>query len=220
MRIFGVGELARVMYSYLVLDYKVGRLLSVPDRATVHKEFLVENVWWAPELQVEPFEEATGRPNLIYIPVGYGDMNRHRERVFKEAHEKKLRIMRHVHFKAEIAHDATTSIGCWIQEHCNVQSGALLRQGVTMWASSHVGHGSEIGEFCWITTHATICGNTKLGKNCFVGANAVVGPNLNIAPFTLIGSGAIVTKDTQEGDVFVAGQNNRIDKKSWEITLK
>lgn len=109
--------------------------------------------------------------------------------------------------------------GCWIQEHCNVQSGAKLGNGVVCWASSHVGHGSEIGNYVWVTTHATICGQCKIGDNVFIGANSVIHPGINIGERCIIGSGAIITKDLPPDTVTLDGRNNLSHKKSYEIEL-
>lgn len=206
--IFGKGELARVG-SYYIKD----RLPEMELLPVVDKEFSGRE--WSPDL---PRHD-------IYLPIGYKAWNNLgpnslRASKFAEANIWGFPIAEIVSHKAEIASDAIVGSGCWIQEHCNVQTGAELGHCVVLWAGAHVGHGSKIGSFCWVTTNATICGQVTLGHSCFVGANAVIAPGVTLGDSTLVAAGAVVTKDSEPGDVFLLGQNNKSEKKSWEIKLR
>jgi acetyltransferase-like isoleucine patch superfamily enzyme len=218
--VFGAGELSRVMVDYLS-NYPP--LRGIPHGLTVDREFLQKGCsWYSGAIYGFGAELKNRIENKyrtgMYLPIGYQNMNQNRKKVFNKCLEFKIDPLSFIHSKAEIL--GTVGMGCWIQEHVNIQSGVELGHGVVCWAGAHVGHGSKIGSFSWVTTNSTICGQVKLGKNCFIGANAVIAPGVTLANRTLVAAGAVVSKDSEEGDVFLFGNNNKhTTKKSWEIDL-
>ena len=218
--IFSTRELSRVAEFYLKKFYseKQNELNEYLIIKTVDSSYIKSD-----ESDIIPFEKLQVRDSVkanIFIPIGYKNCNKIREEKTKQAKEKGLFIMSLHDSKANIHSDTKVGEGCWIQEGCNVQTGSTIGNGTIMWASSHVGHGSNIGDFCWVTTHATICGEVNIDNNTFIGANAVITPGVYIGKRCIIGSGAIITKDLPDDSVAIEGRNNIIAKKSYEIDMR
>lgn len=234
--VFGTGELARVAEHYirnrsqLFSSYIYSRDID-NGIVDIYDAMQIEDleIWRTVDSQYIKMDDHTTLPfnglevdkkSVLFMPIGYKNCNKTREEKTNQAKEKGFNIMSFIDSKANIHSDTKIEEGCWIQEGCNVQTGSTIGNGTIMWASSHVGHGSSVGDFCWITTHATICGEVNIDNNTFIGANAVITPGVYIGKRCIIGSGAIITKDLPDDSVALEGRNNIIAKKSYEIEMR
>lgn len=160
----------------------------------------------------------------IFLPIGYKAhenlLNGFREKIFKQCQEWGLDVLGYQH-PAAIVQTENIGIGNLIFELTNIQSGCTVRDNNIFWGGGvHVGHKSYIGSHNWIATGTVISGGCIIGNNNFFGVNASVGNNVNIGTNCLIGMGAVISKDVPDNSVAIAGLNNIIDKKSWEISFK
>lgn len=240
--LWGVGEIARTAFSYYKnvdnshKDRKI-RLLIDKEYAPTERPLWLRDMSIDIRPDIHFYDTLLNKVGLLaktdyFFPsVSYANMGKVRRQVYENLTEliKKSgywadvesRILTYIHPRTSVFKDTKIGPGSWIQENCNIQSGAELGKSVVVWAGGHIGHNSKIGDFSWITTGAVICSTVEIGNNCFIGANAVICPEVKLAPYTLIAAGAVVTKNTEEGDVYGFGQNNKIiGKKSWEINLK
>lgn len=156
----------------------------------------------------------------IYVPVGYKNMNKDREGIYKKLKEYGWRVKSFTHHSSALYHATDYGGGNIILDNCRIQTGAKMGTGNFFYSNSHLGHHSTVGDFNYFTTSSVVCGGVTIGNNCFIGASAVLCPDVVLEDEVIVGAGAVVSKNLKKGSVAIAGLNNIIDKKSWEINLK
>jgi UDP-3-O-[3-hydroxymyristoyl] glucosamine N-acyltransferase len=108
---------------------------------------------------------------------------------------------------------------CFILEDNTIQPFVTIGNDVTLWSGNHIGHDSVIEDHCFVSSHVVISGHVRVGAYCFLGVNATLRNSITLAPRTLVGAGALLMKDTQEGDVYVAGRTARFPRTSDQVDL-
>jgi acetyltransferase-like isoleucine patch superfamily enzyme len=214
--IFGVGELAKIMYRY------VGNV----DYFVADKEFIPESHRFQ-DIEVIEFGEGSRFKNFqgreddrLFIPVSYSHVNKDREKIFVRAKIYGYRIESYIHQSAHVHPSAKIGLGTWIHPLVSIDPDVVIGKGCVFWSgAAHAGHSSVYEDFVWQTSGSIVCGQCSIGSRTFIGANAVVHPGLSIGTDCIIGSGAIITRDLPAFSVALEGRNNIISKKSWEISL-
>ena len=212
--VFGVGQIAEVVYFYLKNDseYEITAF-------TVDSEYINESTFLG--LPVIPFSEVnnifSSEEYKMFIPVSYKSMNRAREEKYLEAKEKGYSFISYISSKA-VYYGTTVGENCFILENNVIQPFSKIGNNVIMWSGNHLGHHSIIGDNCFITSHTVISGNVRIGNNSFLGVNATIRDNLTIGRYNLIGAGAVILKDTTDYDVYSAKNGTvKLAKRSTDI---
>ena len=225
--IYGTNDTSRVLYYNLGLN-KHGSRRTMRDAGfedgfmglTVEHKYIPEDKpeWLMDDEEVLSFNKKVLNPHSlvrgIYLPI---TSNRLRERIYNDAGgEMLLDPLTFVDSRAYVDTDDINR-GTIILEGSTVQSGVKIGKACILWSSVHIGHGSTLKDFIWVTTHSTICGNVTLNNRVYVGANCVVEQNTVLAEDTVLLAGAIVSVNSEPGDVFGYGRNNKLSKKSHEM---
>lgn len=146
-------------------------------------------------LPVRPFEEVSGEN--IYVAVVYGDMNRLREKKYKESVAKNCIP---VGFDKDFLHRENPDVGehTFIFEDNTIQPFTSIGNNCVLWSGNHTGHHSRIGNNVFISSHCVISGNCEVGDNTFIGVNSTVADGVKIGKFCWISPGSVVTRDVPD----------------------
>ncbi|WP_452225902.1 acetyltransferase [Lacinutrix cladophorae] len=107
--------------------------------------------------------------------------------------------------KAEIGHYGNT-----IHEGCNIMTGVIITNDVTIGKGSlinlscTIGHDCVLGDFVELSPDVNVSGNCTIGNYTTIGTNAVILPNIHIGQNVIVAAGAVVTKDVPD-NCMVAG---------------
>ncbi len=155
---------------------------------------------------------------LMFITIGYTDMNSAREEKYNQAKKLGYQLANYISSKATVL---TDDIGDnnFILEDNTIQPFVKIGNNNVIWSGNHIGHHGTIGNHCFITSQVTISGRVEVSDNCFLGVNSTFRDHIKIAYKTLVGAHAWISKDTQEYDVFVPQSTKLFPKKSHELKI-
>jgi sugar O-acyltransferase (sialic acid O-acetyltransferase NeuD family) len=212
--IVGIGEFGEIAYEYFsdFSNYEVVAFSA--EKAFIDKQRLFG-------LPIVPFEEMDNiyppEEYKIFIAVTYTQLNRVRERLFKQAKSKGYKFATFIHPMAFLGRDVKIGENCFIFEFNNIQRKAEIGNNVIIWAKNHIGHRSIIKDNCYLASGIIISGYCEIGENCFLGVNCSLNDKIKIARDTIIGNGAVVIEDVDKpGGVYVGNPARRLTKTSYE----
>lgn len=118
-----------------------------------------------------------------------------------------------ISLKADIGHYNTI-----ISEGCNITSGVVITNDVSLGIgclvnlNASIGHDCIIGNFVEICPSVNISGSCAIGDGTFIGTGAIILPKVSIGKGVIIAAGAVVISDVPDF-VMVAGIPASIKKK-------
>ena len=198
--IFGTGEISQIAHHYLQEDerYEVFGF-------TMDNEFIEEKKF--KNLSIIPFHliEQKFPPDKfkLFIPIGYSQVNKLREKKFIEAKDKGYDFISYIHPKASISSNANIGKNCFIFEDNTIQPYVTIEDNCILWSGNHIGHHSTIKANCFITSHVVISGGCEIGENTFIGVNATLRNHIKIGKSNVIGASALILNDTEDNKVFM-----------------
>ena len=193
--IFGNRVYAEIVWDYFSRDsdYEVVGF-------TVDADYISETTFCG--LPVVPFEEVEKyfppEENHMHIAIVYGDLNRLREKKYREAKEKNYRLANYVSSHAFHWPNVTMGDNCFIFEHNTVQPSVTLGNGVILWSGNHIAHHTTVGDFSFITSHVVLAGFCEVGTNCFLGGNVCMRDQIKIGNYCWVGHGAVLNNDVPD----------------------
>ncbi len=206
--IFGTGDIAQLAHYYFTRDSK-----HRVSAFTVDKEFLEKEKYCG--LPVIPFEElereAPPQKYMMFIGVGYAEVNKVRARKYFGAKKKGYKFASYVSSKATLFDNVQLGDNCFVLEDNTIQPFADIGNNVTLWSGNHIGHHSRVGDHCFISSHVVISGGVNVEPYCFIGVNATVRDHIRIARECIIGAGSVILKDTVEKGVY-KGSSTRLSR--------
>lgn len=104
--------------------------------------------------------------------------------------------------------DVVVGTGCYIQDGCLIQAGAVIGDNVAFQAGVMICHESTLGVSCFAGPGAVVAGEVSMGDGVFVGVNATILPRIAIGAWATIGAGSVVLADVDAG-ITVAGNPAR-----------
>jgi sugar O-acyltransferase (sialic acid O-acetyltransferase NeuD family) len=153
----------------------------------------------------------------VFVAIGYGKMNRVRQKVYEEMKELGYRCATFIHPSVRIWSSTTIGENVFIFEDNTIQPFTKIGKNTVLWSGNHVGHHSSIGDNCFISSHVVISGSCSVGNNVFIGVNSTIHDNIIIADECLIGSGTLITKSTAPKEVYVIKGTKAFPKNSDQI---
>jgi sugar O-acyltransferase (sialic acid O-acetyltransferase NeuD family) len=212
--IFGVSQLADLAHFYFRHDTDREVVAFTVDANYIESE---EH----DDLPVAPFEEIAERfpPERfdLFLPISFKKMNGVRQARFETAKAQGYTCASYVSSKATTWPDLTIGENCFIFEDNTIQPFVTIGDNCVLWSGNHIGHHTRIGDHVFITSQVVVSGACEIGDNCFLGVNATIRDETCLAPSTLVGMGAAITKDTAEGEVWLAPRSVRARVSSHRI---
>lgn len=153
----------------------------------------------------------------IFVAIGYGQMNKTRQRVYEEMKERGYSCATFVHPGVKIWDSTTVGDNVFIFEDNTIQPFTKIGSDTVLWSGNHIGHHSIISEHCFISSHVVISGSCTIGSNVFIGVNSTLHDSLTIGDECLIGAGAIISKNTTSKGVYVTQATKVFPKASDQI---
>ncbi|RVU89926.1 acetyltransferase [Flavobacterium columnare] len=102
------------------------------------------------------------------------------------------------------------NFGNTIEEGCNIMSGTVITNDVTIKKGGLINLNCTIGHDCIIQEYVEICpgvnisGNCNIGSYTFIGTNSTILPKITIGKNVIVAAGSVVTKDIPD-NCMVAG---------------
>lgn len=214
--IFGVLDTAELAHFYLTHDseYSVAAF-------TVHGQYLEKPEFKG--LPVVAFEEV----EKLYPPDDYKffapmtgrNMNKNREKVFKEAKLKGYELISYISSKATVFPEAQIGENCFILEDNTIQPFTTLGDNIVLWSGNHIGHHGRIDDHVFFTSQVVLSGHCHVKSHCFFGVNATIRDYATIEQGTLLAMGAsLVKQQTEEWSVYVGNPAKKLaEKKSYDV---
>ncbi len=153
----------------------------------------------------------------VFVAIGYGQMNKMRQRVYTEMKERGYRCATFVHPNVRIWSSTTVGDNVFIFEDNTIQPFTKIGNDTVLWSGNHFGHHGTIGNHCFITSHVVICGYCVIEDNVFIGVNATLRDGVKVAKETLIGAGTIILKDTKPKEVYAPERTKPFPKNTDQI---
>lgn len=212
--IVGTGLFAEVACAYFeeytnyeVVAFACHESFKTSDEIFGHRLLAIENL----------ARECSPADADVFVAIGYGQMNKMRQRVYKEMKERGYRCATFVHPGVKIWDSTTVGDNVFIFEDNTVQPFTRIGSNTVLWSGNHIGHHSSIGDHCFISSHVMVAGSCKLGDNVFIGVNATLHDSLEIGDECLIGAGAIISKKTAPKSVYITPATKVYSKTSDQV---
>ena len=212
--VYGNGAMARVFYSYARHSMQIAGF-TVDDDYCKSEEFC--------GLPLSPFSRVEERfsPDryLMMIAVGYVEMNRLRERKYREGLAKGYGFSRFVHPSVTM-HDGVEIEGnCIVLDYVSIHPGCRIGQGTFISSNVNIGHDCDIGEYNWINSGVAFGGGCKIGTGCFFGVNSSTAQNVHLGKKNFIAANTVINRNTGDDEVYLSPSAEKFRLKS-EAFLK
>lgn len=191
--IFGLSDFARLASFYFERDNSFEVVAFTADGAYVNqREFLGK-----PVVAFEHIEELHP-PNEVslFVAIGFKRVNQARAQVYESCRAKGYKLVSYIDSTAINQGDTPLGDNCFILEKVIIQPFASIGNDVVIWAGSHIGHDSTIGDHVFIAPEVAISGNVTVEPYCFIGINATLRDGIRVGRSCIIGAGAVVLQDT------------------------
>ena len=225
--IYGCGSIAKSLFRYLQRTYTI-ECFTV-DRVYLEQlegdDFLYseeQQQWqfektalaWHKNIPIFPFESISSEfppsKSRLIVTVGYVQMNHIREQRIELAKEMGYELINYVHPSVVLDESIKLGENIIILEYATIHPYSSVGTGCFISSNVNVGDRCEIGGNCWINAGVGIAGGTKVGDNCFFGVNATLGNNICIGSSVFIGANTFVGHDTNDGEVYISPQAEKI----------
>ena len=204
--IFGVGNFAKLVFSYLKNSQHQVVGFTVNKHMLNKTEFL--------NLPVVPFENI----NKIYPPenfslfiaMGHTNMNKNRAKIFNEAKKLGYELVSYVHPTSTIGEDVKMGENCLILENNVIQPFVSIGNDVIIWSNNVISHDTIIKDHCFIIHQIVISGHVTIEPYCIIAANSTIRNRITIAKECVIGMGTVIMKNTKEKGVYAVDSSQRL----------
>lgn len=212
--IFGVGDYARILATYLDQD-SPHEVVAF----TVHERYLDSpHLLDRPVIAFETLAERFGPADVqMMVAIGFSGVNRRRSEMVEECRGMGYTLASYVCSKAITWDGLAPGDNTVIFEANVIQPFVSIGSNVILWSGNHIGHDTVIEDDVFIASHVVVSGNCRIGRRSFVGVNATFRDGITVAPDCIIGAGAVIMKDTQPGEVYAVRGTEPRARKSWEL---
>ncbi len=197
--IIGDGEFARVAYEYFThaSPYEVNGF-CVERR--FHKNAALLNL---PVGEVEEIETAYPATDYtLFVAITYTNLNRTRERIFKQLKAKGYQFVTYVHPAAAVADSARIGENSFIYDGCSIQPFAQIADNVICGSGTLIAHRACIAANAYLASGSVIGGFSQVGNNSFLGLNCTIADKLHVCAEAFISAGAVLLNDAKQPHVY------------------
>lgn len=201
--IIGDSAIAQVAYEYFTVDSPYEVVAFAVERAYLKRDRLFDVPVVALEDLPKLYPPAQHR---AFVAVGYGLMNRLRERLFREAKAKGYVLASFISPRAFVWRNVSIGENAFIFENNVVQPFVTIGDNVTLWSGNHIGHHVRVGHHVFISSHVVLSGHVEVGDYSFLGVNATVAHGVKIGANVVLGAAATILRNTEARRFYVAGE--------------
>lgn len=199
--IFGISDLAELLFSYLREDSRYDVLGFVVDQEYLcRREFCDRPVYSFFEVENKYIEKKDEIG--FFVCVGYKKMNLIRYDIINRIKAIGFDILTYIHPSALIY---SSDIGKGNLIFPNVMIDKLVSVGNynILYSGASIAHHTIVGDYNFFAVKCCVCGHIRIGNNCFIGANSTIKNGICIKDFTLVGGSCFVKNDTEPYCVYV-----------------
>lgn len=154
---------------------------------------------------------------VVIMAMGYNDINRSRESMFRRLKQMGYSIETYVHPDARIYTGLSLGEGCVVLPSAVIEPGVQLGANSVVWSNATLAHHCSVAENCWIASGAVVSGQARIQRNTFLGVNATVVNDVEIGEYNIVGGGALITRSTRASSVHLArsGEEHRFSSQDY-----
>lgn len=197
--IFGLGAFAKLAALYFEDDSSYDVVAFTAD-----EEYIKTSQWLERPVvgfeQLETLYPAT--EFCLFIAIGFKGVNKARAQVYNACKSKGYELASYVNSTAVCSGNTKMGDNCFILEKTIIQPFVNIGNDVVIWAGSHIGHDSTIGDHTFIAPCVAISGNVRVEPYCFIGINATIRDGVTLGRGCVIGAGATVLRDADAESVY------------------
>lgn len=197
--IFGNGQYAKNIYLFIKKDDRYNVKAFVVDKKFINEEKLYG-------VQVIPYEHIEQQFNKnsisILIAIGYTNLNKNREKVYKKLKKENYKIETYIHPDAKVFSN-NIGEGCVFIAGAVIETNTNIGKCVVAWSNTVIAHDSIVEDFCWIASGTVISADCYIGKSTFIGVNATISNFVKMGESNFIGAAAIIHKNTNDNEVYI-----------------
>lgn len=197
--IFGITDLAEILYSYLFHSENYEVIAFCVDKEYLPKAKKFHN------LPIYSYDQVKKifSPNEygIFICIGYKSMNKYREFCFKKVEKDGFEICSFVHPSALVL-ARSKGYGNIIFPNVVIDQLSEIGIGNVFYPCSVLSHHSTVGNFNYFSVKSCICGHVSITNNCFFGANCTIKNGVKVSSYTFVGASTYINKDTSDNSFY------------------
>jgi sugar O-acyltransferase (sialic acid O-acetyltransferase NeuD family) len=213
--IFGINDLAELALFYFQHDSD-----HIVVAFSVNDQYMPESGEFQ-KLPVVPFENIqkvySPEDYVFFAPLTHKNMNRDRERIYKDIKEKGYKLINYISSKATVFENLLIGENCFILEDNTIQPFVEIGNDVVLWSGNHIGHHSIIKDHVFLTSQVVISGNCIIEPNCFIGVNSALKEKIVLGEGTFIAMSTSITNNTEPFSVYTGNPAKKMDMSSLRI---
>ena len=214
--IFGLSNLAILLAKNLI-DFE-----QSPDAFVVDDQYLTLDKKKM-GIPILPFsnllEFYPPTDTVIYVCVGYGNMNEKRKKISTRIKELGYEIGSFIHPSAVISKDVQLK-NVLVFQNVSIDAFCTIGEGCIFYPGANISHHSTIGNYNFFAPSSCLCGYVTIQDQCFIGANSCIKNGCCVGERSLIGATAYVSMDVEAESVVVPPRSSLLDKKSSQLISK
>ena len=212
--VVGTGAFGEVVQAYFT-EYEVRDVLAFSASGDRISE---EQVQSRPVIPLENLERTLPPSDIdVFVAIGYSDMNRNRERIFRNLVSQGYDFATFVHPNVKIWSSSAIGRNCFIFEDNTIQPFTEIGDDTVLWSGNHIGHHSSIGDHAFNSSHVVVSGSCRVGNNVFIGVNAAIHDGVTVGDHALIGAGAVIARDVEPKAIYSPPRTKPRDLTTDEI---
>ena len=211
----GNGITAEILSEYIRDDSRYTIAVATVDDAHVDKGTFNEVACTA--LSQVTIDFPPGQHKAL-MAVGYSDLNRTRENLFRKIKDLGYEVLTYIHPDARVYCQEPIEEGSIIMPGAVIEHHAKVGKNSVIWCNTTIAHHGTVGEHCWIASGAVVSGQAKVGNNSFIGVNATIVNKVEIGEYNIVGAAAMIAKCTKPLSVYLARSGEPFRYSSEEYT--
>ena len=152
----------------------------------------------------------------IIMAMGYDDLNKTRQSMFRRLKDMGYSIETYVHPDAHLYSKHPLGEGCVVLPSAVIEPHVKIGENTMIWSNTTLAHHCSVAANCWIASGAVISGQARIKDNCFIGVNATIVNDKTVEEYCIIGGGALITKDTKPSSVHLSRSGEELRFSSEE----
>lgn len=140
----------------------------------------------------------------VIMAMGYNDLNRSRETMFKRIKAMGYVVETYIHPDARVYSDHPVGEGSVVLPGAVIEPHARVGANTMVWSNVTAAHHSSVDDHCWVAAGTVISGQAKVQRNTFLGVSCTVVNAVTVGEFNVVGAGALISRDTKSHSVHLA----------------